>query len=117
MKHIEAIIFLLVNGVVFYLLVYGLIVAKFQKVTPFEKLEVDYRALGKKYKHLFGQNRVLWDTTVYLQEALERAEARIKEDQLVREKLEGEVARLERELRSREFELHEERSRKKGRRK
>lgn len=117
MNDLLAFAYQLFPGAIAFLVIYGMFIVDVRPASALDKLRDQHTALGKKYRHVFGQYRLAEDASVFLQESLERAEARYKEAQLTQEKLDGEIARLEKKLRSKEFELHEERSRKKGSRK
>lgn len=95
--------------------IYGLFIAptrlKTERKIPREKFE----SLEKRYKKLFGQYRGSEETNGSLYERIKKLQTKLEKAQRVLAELSDKLAQRENELRSLEFELHEERSKKRGR--
>lgn len=81
-----------------------------------DRVLLEYKKLEKQNRHLFGQSRILEGANGSLRSTMSSLEKRLKESQLVQEKLNDELVRRGNQIRSLEFELHQERNGHKGRR-
>lgn len=103
-----------INGLIGILLIVGLSSFPAKGRTEVDRLLSEKEKLTKKFKHTFGQSRNLEYALAFLQNVLTQYEERYKESQLARERLNGELVRLESQIRSLELELIQERNKARG---
>jgi FtsZ-binding cell division protein ZapB len=106
----------LINGLLGILLVFGLSSTPAKPETKVKLLQHEIDNLKKKNKHLTGTSRLLENANGNLQKTVRQTDDRLKESQLTRARLNGEVVRRGNQIRSLEYELYLERKKVTGRR-
>ena len=106
----------LINGLLGILLVFGLSSTPAKPETKVKLLQNEIDNLKKKNKHLTGTSRLLENANGNLQKTVRQTDDRLKESQLTRARLNGEVVRRGNQIRSLEYELYLERKKVTGRR-
>ena len=106
----------LVQGLAGILFILGLFSTPAEPATKERLLLREIDSLTKKNKHLTGTSRIVENANANLQKTLRESDARMKESQLARERLNGEVVRRGNQIRFLELELYQKRTKVTGRR-
>ena len=105
-----------VQGLAGILFILGLFSNPAELATKERLLLREIDTLTKKNKHLTGTSRIVENANANLQKTLRESDARMKESQLARERLNGEVVRRGNQIRFLELELYQKRTKVTGRR-
>ena len=105
-----------IQGMAGFLLILGLFSTPAKPDTKERLLLREINTLTKKNKHLTGTSRLLENANANLQKTLRDSDARTKESQLARARLNGEVVRRGNQIRFLELELYQKRTKVTGRR-